>query len=668
MGILLGIFSFFVFLFFQAQGIAAGDSGDLVTAACTFGVPHPPGYPLYTFFGYILCRLPLFTPSWRVALLSSIPHALVIAGLFYLIRRMTKNTLVSIFGALVILGNYLFFLYSVTPEVFALLDLFIVVLTILLFRFTETKDIRVWYAAMCMLGLSLTHHHVILFFIPAFAYWTYAHISLFKRMSIISVIAKSILFFIVGLLPYVYVVVAGYGSSIIVWDQPTTVSNIIRLVTRSDYGTFLSSSSFGVSIQQRILSIQAYMQFMYMDFRLPGVLGVLFGFYALWRRKKQMFWFFMLGIFCTGPFFFFYASFPLLTRFTLATYERFLLPSYVVSTVVLSIGVFEFYQFLIHTLSRYRSYLFTHVVSLTYIGFFGMYVLFMFAGVTYRFWGLPQDRTVDLYGADVLASLPQKSIIFLKNDTQLFSVQYMRYAVGMRPDVVVLHNSRLANPEYLSQIRKIFPEIIFPSDTNPSIHQDIISANYPEYRIFTNMTDAVVVDKGYIWVPNGLVFELYPKDAPPEFTDMQTQNDRLWQGYHDPSKGILQRYNHMMISDIRDVYAYSRLEYGKVLFRAREYPSAISQFTAAIAYSGDTFTSEAYMNLGLAQVLHNNCDEAVISFQRARSSSLGKQYDYTKEYEAEVYRTCLANPQKAKQLEDEYNASKSLQDIPLNKL
>ena len=30
--------------------VPAGDSGELITAAATFGVAHPPGYPLYIWF------------------------------------------------------------------------------------------------------------------------------------------------------------------------------------------------------------------------------------------------------------------------------------------------------------------------------------------------------------------------------------------------------------------------------------------------------------------------------------------------------------------------------------------------------------------------------------------------------------------------------------------
>ena len=39
----------------MAQG---GDSGELATEGCTFGIAHPPGYPLLTLIGNILSRLP----------------------------------------------------------------------------------------------------------------------------------------------------------------------------------------------------------------------------------------------------------------------------------------------------------------------------------------------------------------------------------------------------------------------------------------------------------------------------------------------------------------------------------------------------------------------------------------------------------------------------------
>ena len=155
-----GALSGIVFLLFQAKGIYTGDSGDLVTAAVVGGIPHPPGYPLYTWLGWLASYVPLFTPSWRVTLLSSLSHAATVGLVYALIYRVTrKNVWASIFGAATLVANYLSF-YSVTPEVFALFDLFVVLLWYVLFVWQERSYILSYFASF-VFGLS--HHHVMLF-------------------------------------------------------------------------------------------------------------------------------------------------------------------------------------------------------------------------------------------------------------------------------------------------------------------------------------------------------------------------------------------------------------------------------------------------------------------------------------------------------------------------
>ena len=117
----IAILAFIIYLFFQATGIFGGDSGDLVTAAFEFGVPHPPGYPLYTWFVWLATRIPLFTPAWRAGLMSSIPHALTLGFVYLIVRRLGSSASAGLFAVLMLGGNYLFFLYSTTPEVFAFL-------------------------------------------------------------------------------------------------------------------------------------------------------------------------------------------------------------------------------------------------------------------------------------------------------------------------------------------------------------------------------------------------------------------------------------------------------------------------------------------------------------------------------------------------------------------
>ena len=47
-----------------------GDGGELIAAAHRLGVAHPPGYPLYTFLGWLALKIPLGEPALRVNLLS----------------------------------------------------------------------------------------------------------------------------------------------------------------------------------------------------------------------------------------------------------------------------------------------------------------------------------------------------------------------------------------------------------------------------------------------------------------------------------------------------------------------------------------------------------------------------------------------------------------------
>jgi len=59
-----------------APSVMGGDGGELVSAALTGGVPHPPGYPLLALLARAFAALPLGpSPAWRVNLLSAVSTA-----------------------------------------------------------------------------------------------------------------------------------------------------------------------------------------------------------------------------------------------------------------------------------------------------------------------------------------------------------------------------------------------------------------------------------------------------------------------------------------------------------------------------------------------------------------------------------------------------------------
>ena len=51
-----------------APTVTLEDSGSFIAAACSLGVAHPPGYPLWCLLAHGFTRLPFGEPAWRVHL------------------------------------------------------------------------------------------------------------------------------------------------------------------------------------------------------------------------------------------------------------------------------------------------------------------------------------------------------------------------------------------------------------------------------------------------------------------------------------------------------------------------------------------------------------------------------------------------------------------------
>ncbi|HEU4335589.1 MAG TPA: DUF2723 domain-containing protein, partial [Candidatus Eisenbacteria bacterium] len=70
-----------------SPGVGAGDGGELMLAAASFGVPHPPGYPLWTLAAAAAAQLPIGALPIRVNALSALFAALAAGLLWALARR-----------------------------------------------------------------------------------------------------------------------------------------------------------------------------------------------------------------------------------------------------------------------------------------------------------------------------------------------------------------------------------------------------------------------------------------------------------------------------------------------------------------------------------------------------------------------------------------------------
>jgi len=86
----------------QAPTVTLEDSGELVTAAAYLGVPHPPGYPLWSILAWLFTRIFSFVryggypnPAWAVNCMSGVFGALCCATVALLVSRSGRDLLRS---------------------------------------------------------------------------------------------------------------------------------------------------------------------------------------------------------------------------------------------------------------------------------------------------------------------------------------------------------------------------------------------------------------------------------------------------------------------------------------------------------------------------------------------------------------------------------------------
>ncbi|HEU5311534.1 MAG TPA: DUF2723 domain-containing protein, partial [Candidatus Eisenbacteria bacterium] len=156
-----------------APGVGAGDSGELTLAARDLGIPHPPGYPLWTMLARLFVLLPFGDVPFRVNLLSAVLTAIA-AGLFHAIAtRLGLRTLSALFATVSFAGAITIWRSAVEAEVYALVIAFFLALTWLALGARSwdgraaRKDLLLFFAA----GMAPLVHQTLLLPAAFYAIW-----------------------------------------------------------------------------------------------------------------------------------------------------------------------------------------------------------------------------------------------------------------------------------------------------------------------------------------------------------------------------------------------------------------------------------------------------------------------------------------------------------------
>ena len=162
------------------------DSVELQTTVATFGVSHPPGYPLYTLLARLSTQLPFnqwffqltgryIAPfgdnfAWRVNLFSTVAALLALVVMQRLLYRLTRRVWLSFLGALLLGAGVRFWYQATYAELYPLYNLIILLAFNALFAWMDTRRVWNYYFSVFFFALAFTVNIPALVLIPAWVF------------------------------------------------------------------------------------------------------------------------------------------------------------------------------------------------------------------------------------------------------------------------------------------------------------------------------------------------------------------------------------------------------------------------------------------------------------------------------------------------------------------
>ncbi len=464
--------------------VVGGDSGDIVVAGVTGAVAHPPGYPLMTAIAAAAHRfLPLAgEPSYRVAAANAALAAMAV-GLVCASACCFAHPAIAATAAFIFAFGRLIWTYSVTPEVFALNNLFCAaaclafILISKAFVAGSNPDSTTFSRHRLQLlacafasGIALCNQHtIILLILPiALSVFFIAPPALRTPSLCISYFGAAL----AGMLPYALLPLRtwqlqGHLDELLSWGNQLSFSGFFLHLLRSEYGSVdlisgLTGSGFAANL----------MFFSYLcwrDLTFIGAFGLIFLLFTLRPKKPQKASAkasimtrdkYVLRVLASSAllyilFFSWRANIPIDVPLLRGVVARFYMQPHVLFSILAAAGL----QQALHRIQpRVAQTLQSHRAA---IGFIAATTV----GVTVMMLNFHEmDLSHDTYAADyikgLLAPLPSNAILLTKGDATAYPMRYVQNVLRFRTDVTCLDQETMGFPWATERIRKLLNHVI----------------------------------------------------------------------------------------------------------------------------------------------------------------------------------------------------------------
>ena len=449
------------------------DGGELIAAATTLGVPHPPGYPTYTLLGHLISLIPLGTLPFRFNLLS----ALCMATAAAFVTASAGEFRVSSFEFRVSSLKSLSLSVSQSPVSIPLL-------TGLTFAFAElvwsqAVITEVYALNLACLGLFLW---LLLSHRPAFWVGLALGLSLTTHLSSGLMVPLAVWGvgrgrvphllsgLLLGLTPYLLIPLLAQNPTPVVWGDPSTVSGWLWVVS----GRVFASNVFALPLAQWPTRLAEWGLRPFSQFTLLGLPLLFYGLYVLRGlgehddQEGETTGNPVVGDLPTStpvvpplrtthhaPRTTHHALLLTALAYTLYAFTYtsvdaiiFLLPALLLLSILLTFGL--------QTLGKWGWVLPLTLVALN------------FGAVNLRNEVGPRPQAIQL-----LQAMPQGAVLLVPGDETLFTLWALQQGEGQRPDLILVDTNLFAFDWYRQRLARLYPQLTaLQEDEVARFHQE----------------------------------------------------------------------------------------------------------------------------------------------------------------------------------------------------
>lgn len=460
--LLLGLALFAVYALGACPTIYVGDSGELVAAVHTLGIPHPPGSPLYVLLGKLwTVVLPVGSVAYRMSLFSAAAAAAAGALLWALCRGLGLGVVPATLAALLLGLGPSYWGEANVQRVYALAALVLVAATAAAFRWDRTREPRALALAFFLAGLGAAAHVFMTVFaiaLAAFAVVRAPGAALRPRTVLASLGAL-----VAGLSVYLFLPLRSRMNPRVDWGNPETLDAFLDVVLRRDFW-----ERRWIEQPADVLVIAGdWLASLGTELTWAGLALAAAGLVVGWRRGLPV----LLPLLVMAGNVASMAAHG--SRSDLFIWHRYYIPSYAMAALLAGIGC----QALVERLPRAARAL-------------PLAIPLWLLATGWAAADRSRYRIAEDFSLQVLRSLPPGAHLVATDDNILFVLMYLHLVEGRRPDVnLILQGVGDAD----------LPPLRFHPETDP-----VFFTHHPNW-------DLPTLDI----VPRGVVFQAWRRGAPP---------------------------------------------------------------------------------------------------------------------------------------------------------